>query len=184
MYKKMDAGERAGKLAELARLLGILEALADGPLLVEGAGGPTTADAALFPTLCFCRSVRTGARAVLQRREGCWRMLLWRSRCRVPVVCRPHARLAHALMAVTVPRACRVPAACKKCAASGAWLGHQMLADPHADRTGCACTPLPYRVASSQQAAAHADSADSLRLGRHLQEPAEAGRLLCCHAGR
>ena len=94
MYKQMDAGERAGKLAELARLLGILEALADGPLLVEGAGGPTTADAALFPTLCFCRSVRTGARAVLQRREGCWRMLLWRSRCRVPVVCRPHARNA------------------------------------------------------------------------------------------
>ena len=58
MYKKMDAGERAAKLAELARQLGILEALADGPLLVEGAGGPTTADAALFPTLCFCKSVR------------------------------------------------------------------------------------------------------------------------------
>jgi hypothetical protein len=71
MYKKMDAGERAAKLAELARQLGILEALADGPLLVEGAGGPTTADAAIFPTLCFCRSVRASAR-VRARRRGAW----------------------------------------------------------------------------------------------------------------
>ena len=58
MYKKMDIGERAAKIAELARQLGILEGLLDGPHAVADAAGPTTADAALFPTLVFCKEVR------------------------------------------------------------------------------------------------------------------------------
>lgn len=58
MYKKMDIGERAAKIAELARQLGILEGLVAGRHAVAGAGGPTTADAALFPTLVFCKEAR------------------------------------------------------------------------------------------------------------------------------
>lgn len=58
MYKKMDIGERAAKVAELARQLGILDGLLDGPHAVADAAGPTTADAALFPTLVFCKEAR------------------------------------------------------------------------------------------------------------------------------
>ena len=131
MYKKMDVGERAAKLAELARQLGILEAVADGPLLVEGAGGPTTADAALFPTLCFCKSVR-----------------IQRAQC-----CSAGVVLARAPVAVMVPRACCAghlsgyalpPAPCW-----GTRWGR--LLTHNADRTGCACTPLPDWVALSHQ---------------------------------
>ena len=64
MYKKMDIGERAAKVAELARQLGILDGLLDGPHAVADAAGPTTADAALFPTLVFCKEARRSCMAV------------------------------------------------------------------------------------------------------------------------
>ncbi|KAK9822713.1 hypothetical protein WJX81_006551 [Elliptochloris bilobata] len=57
MYRSMNIDERAAKIAELARQLGILEGLVDGPHAVADAGGPTTADAALFPTLVFCKEI-------------------------------------------------------------------------------------------------------------------------------
>ena len=58
MYRKMDIAERAAKVAEMAKQLGILEGLVDGPQAVAAAGGPTTADAAIFPILVFCKEVR------------------------------------------------------------------------------------------------------------------------------
>ena len=64
MYKKMDIAERAAKIAELARQLGILDGLLDGPHAVADAAGPTTADAALFPTLVFCKEARRPCIAV------------------------------------------------------------------------------------------------------------------------
>lgn len=58
MYRKMDIAERAAKIAEMAKQLDILEGLVDGPQAVAAAGGPTTADAALFPILVFCKEAR------------------------------------------------------------------------------------------------------------------------------
>ena len=58
MYRKMDIAERAAKIAEMAKQLDILEGLVDGPQAVAAAGGPTTADAAIFPILVFCKEAR------------------------------------------------------------------------------------------------------------------------------
>ena len=75
MYRKMDIAERAAKVADMAKQLNILEGLVDGPQAVAAAGGPTTADAAVFPILVFCKEARAcvplalgcGHDALLQR---------------------------------------------------------------------------------------------------------------------